>query len=260
MTPLELRQVTVEVAGARILSDVSIKVGERDFVALVGPNGGGKTTLLRVATGLQKPTGGTVTLAGTATAHLQPRARAARVAWLPQQALTRAELQGDRLVVTSRYRFDETIAAARSGAARALAAVGASALAERIITTLSGGEQQRIALAAVLAQETPLLLLDEPANHLDPVQQALLYRRLGSLWCSGLAVVCVTHDINLLRHVSGPAPVRVVGIARGVVRFDLPYGSPQLAPALSGLWGGRAHEVRGSHGLVYLVEPPEMME
>jgi len=129
-------------------------------------------------------------------------------------------------VTAARYRFSETHAAAEEGARAALEAAGAGHFADRTVTELSGGEAQRVAVAGLIAQETPLLLLDEPANHLDPAQQIELYSLIGRLWREGHGVLCITHDVNMLRYVGGP--VRVIGLGAGRVRFECEYDSPEL--------------------------------
>ena len=142
-------------------------------------------------------------------------------------------------VCAARFRFDEPFSAARAAGLRFLDRVGAAGFATRDLTTLSGGEQQRIALASLLAQEAPLLLLDEPAAHLDPRQQLEIHDLLVELWREGRGLLCTTHDINLLAHALRPAElgkVRVVGLHRGRLVFACAYDAPELAAHLSGLF------------------------
>lgn len=236
MSLLAVRGVSVRRGSSTLLDGVSFEVGAGDFVAIVGPNGGGKTSLLRAAVGLLPVDQGSVTLDARPLHAWRVRERAQRVAWLPQQALLSEPVAVDDVIAAARFRFDESPARASAVARRVLAEVGAAALQGRRVDTLSGGEQQRVALAALIAQDTPLVLLDEPANHLDPAQQAATYRWLGSLWHRGLAIVCVTHDINLLRYLGANAAPRVIGVAAASVQFDLAYDSGQLQGALSRLF------------------------
>jgi len=229
-----MRDVGVSVRGARLLHDVTLDVPPGGFVALVGPNGAGKTTLLRVLLGLARYSG-SARIGGDEARILKAQARAARVAWLPQQALVNEPISAREFVLGARYRFSETRPAALRGVEHALAEAGALAFADRAVTTLSGGEQQRVAVAALLAQEAPLLLLDEPANHLDPGQQVLLYELFGRLWRAGRSVLCVTHDVNLLAHVGGDP--MVVGLAKGEVKFRAGFQSDDLGGHLSELFG-----------------------
>jgi iron complex transport system ATP-binding protein len=232
---LELRSVQVRLLGRTLLDGVSLSVGRGEFVALLGPNGAGKTTLLRTALGLVRPVEGEVFLGGQRIDAVPPRARAALLAWLPQQALATEALSALDTVVAARYRFDETHASARDAARRALSRLGVAALSEQPVTRLSGGERQRVALAALIAQEAGVLLLDEPANHLDPAQQAETYALLAELVKEGVGVLCVTHDVNLLAYVA--ESVRVVGLTRGRLAFETRYDASDLPARLAELFG-----------------------
>ena len=187
-------------------------------------------------------------------AALSPRQRAGRVAWLPQHSQAAEELSALEVVMAARFRFDEPFAVTEREARKALTRVAVSEVAERALSTLSGGERQRVALAGLLAQAAPILLLDEPANHLDPAQQIDVYRLLGELWRQGASVVCVTHDVNLLRHLGDPERVRVAGVAGGKLRFECPLTAPELPGKLGELFGVRMHELSVSAQRVLLPE------
>lgn len=239
MATLEVDNVTVHANRVQLLDAVSVRIEAGEFVALVGPNGAGKTSLIRTALGLLRPTVGNVRLGGTSVAELPSRARAALAAWLPQQNGITEDLTVLELVCAARYRFQEGRATTLAAAKRALERVGVDSLAERPMARLSGGEQQRVAFAALLAQDAPLLLLDEPANHLDPAQQVALYGLVGALWREGLGVLCITHDVNLLAHAAREraAEVRVLGLNQGALAFDSRLDAPELAAHLSALFG-----------------------
>jgi iron complex transport system ATP-binding protein len=238
MIALEVDNVTVHANRAQLLESVSLRLGTGELVALVGPNGAGKTSLIRTALGLLQPTRGKVLLGGKPIGHLRARERAALAAWLPQQSGIVEDLTALELVSAARYRFQERRAMTLAAAKRALQRAGVESLAERLVTGLSGGEQQRVALAALLAQEAPLLLLDEPANHLDPAQQIALYELIGDLWREGMSVLCITHDVNLLAHAAREraADVRVLGLRKGALAFDSRLDAPELATHLSQLF------------------------
>ena len=250
---LKLEQVTVVRRGRALLDGVDLVLEPGALLALVGPNGAGKTTLLRVMLGLEAPSSGRALLGGNEVQRLATKARAARVAWLPQHSHAAEELSALDVVMAARFRFDEPFAFTRQEAKRALSRVGIADTATRALSTLSGGERQRVALAGLLAQQAPLLLLDEPANHLDPAQQIDVYRLLGELWREGNSVVCVTHDINLLRHL-GKAEVRVAGIAGGKLRFQLPLSAHELPQELGELFGVRMHALMLGDDRVLLPE------
>ncbi len=237
---LEFDGVSVTAGGRTLLDRVSLRLDAGGFVAVVGPNGAGKTTLVRAAVGLLRPTAGTVRLQGFDVATLDARRRAASLAWLPQHDAVREPVPALEYVAAARYRFRESHAASRDAARRALSRTRCDALVDRAMTSLSGGERQRVAVAALLAQDAAGVLLDEPANHLDPAQQIILYGLIGALWTEGRSVLCVTHDVNLIEFACGPerrSRVRVVGIAEGSVRFDEPYDSDTLPSRLSELFG-----------------------
>lgn len=235
---MELKSVSVRAGAKTLLEDFSLQVGEHDFVALIGPNGAGKTTLLRAALGLARIAAGSVLLSGRESARLRGRDRAALAGWLPQQALVAEPVSVIEMVTAARFRFSESHAASRKAAQVALARVGGSDFAGRPVTQLSGGEHQRVALAALIAQEAPLLLLDEPANHLDPAQQIGIYKLIGELWREGRAVLCVTHDLNLLRFAARePGGVRVVGMAQGRKAFETRLDEADLPAQFARLFG-----------------------
>jgi iron complex transport system ATP-binding protein len=251
---LKLENVSVVRRGRALLDSVSVTLRPGELLALVGSNGAGKTSLLRAMLGLHAPSRGQVLLNGAPLAALSPRERAARLAWLPQHSVGAEELSAQEAVVAARFRFDEPLSVAEREAHAALSRVGVASVATRALGTLSGGERQRVALAALLAQATPILLADEPANHLDPAQQIDVYRLLGELWREGKSVVCVTHDVNLLRHLGAAERVRVAGIAQGRLRFELPLDAEDLPQELGALFGVRMHALSLDGGRVLLAE------
>jgi iron complex transport system ATP-binding protein len=236
VTRLELRRVSIAAGKRRLLSELDFEISSGEFVAVVGPNGAGKTTLLRTALGLLHAEAGQVTLDGEPVRHLDARRRAGKLAWLPQQLTASEPLSALELVMAARFRFVEPESAAKKAALAALARLHAEGLAEARIDRISGGERQRVALAALLAQAAELLLLDEPANHLDPAHQAETYRLLGELWSEGFGIVCVTHDVNLLAHSGDPERLRVVGLRDGKATFSTHYADPALGARLSELF------------------------
>jgi iron complex transport system ATP-binding protein len=234
---LTLQQVSVTRQARKLLDSVNLTLEPGQLLALVGPNGAGKTTLLRAVLGLVAPDSGQTLLGDSAVAALGPRERAARVAWLPQHTSGGEDLSALEVVTAARFRFDEPFGVSAREARTALQRVGVAEVAERALSTLSGGERQRVALAGLLAQAAPLLLVDEPANHLDPAQQIEVYRLLGELWQQGKSLILVTHDINLLRHLGDAERVRVAGIAQGQIKFESSLTAPQLPEQLGQLFG-----------------------
>jgi iron complex transport system ATP-binding protein len=236
VTTIVVSDVTVVAQRSRLLDGFSLDIAPGEVVALLGPNGAGKTTLLRCILGLLRPTIGSVLLDGVETLALSAKRRAALVAHLAQNAVRDDMLTGLEYVAAARFRHAESRTASVRAARAALQRVDAQSLAERRLGPLSGGEHQRVALAALLAQEARVLLLDEPANHLDPARQAQSYALLGELQRAGQTLLIVTHDVNLLAHMAHPERVRVVGMQQGRRSFDLPYGVDSLCDALGELY------------------------
>jgi iron complex transport system ATP-binding protein len=201
-----------------VVRGASLVVERGRLSALVGANGSGKSTLIRLLAGLLKPTAGEVMLGGVPLERVDPRARARRVAYVPQTVSTVFPFTALEVVLTgrsphsSRFRFEtgRDVEAARA----ALAAVDAAHLETRPVTELSGGERQLVALARALAQEPECLLLDEPSAALDLKHRAGLIRHLRRLRDEqGMTALVVTHDLMLL----DPAFDRVHAVRLGEV-------------------------------------------
>ncbi len=251
---LRLQNVTVRRRDRALLDQIDVTLEAGQLLALLGPNGAGKTTLLRTMLGLVSADSGQVRLGDALLGALSPRQRAAGIAWLPQHSTAAEELSALDVVRAARFRFDEPFGVTTREARKALTRVGVATVAERAFGTLSGGERQRVSLAGLLAQDAPILLVDEPANHLDPAQQIDVYRLLGELWREGRSVVCVTHDVNLLRHLGDAEHVRVVGVAQGQLRFECPLSAAQLPDQLGELFGVRMHALALGEARVLLPE------
>jgi len=201
MSLAEVSHVTFGYRAAPVLRDVSFAIGAGELVALCGPNGAGKSTLLRLLLGLHAPSAGQVTLAGAPLSTLSRRQIARRAALLPQDAPADVPLSVREAVSLGRLphlgRLQPETAADADAVARALAATDTTALAERPVTELSGGERHRVHLARALAQEAPLLLLDEPIAGLDIAHQLAAMDLLRVTASEGRSVVVALHDLAL---------------------------------------------------------------
>lgn len=206
-----------------VLGGCDVAVDAASFVAVVGPNGAGKSTLLRVLAGLLRPLAGRVEVGGRDLASLSRAAVAREVAVVPQLFDTLFPFTLREVVALGRTArlgaLGHPSAVDAAAIERAIDALELRPLAERRIDQVSGGERQRAVLAMALAQETDVLLLDEPTVHLDPGHQLAtvgLLRRLAAE--RGLAVLAVMHDLNLAALAD-----RVVVLAAGrVVRAGAP--------------------------------------
>ncbi len=187
-------------AGWRLeVERLEVSPGER--VGIIGPNGSGKSTLLKIAAGVLRPDSGRVFQRGTELEALERREIARRIAYLPQTVSSMLDFTVEEVVRMGRYphlegfgrmrgRHDEVVEAT-------LDATGLVPLRTRPLSRLSGGEYKRVLLASVLAQEPEVLLLDEPTAALDVEHQVRLHRLFVALSRKGMAVVAVTHDLNL---------------------------------------------------------------
>ncbi|WP_407705931.1 ABC transporter ATP-binding protein [Streptomyces yaizuensis] len=190
-----------ETDGRALVDGVDLTARPGETVGLVGPNGSGKTTLLRCVYGALRPTAGTVLLDGDDLLALTPRARARRLACVPQDSPAEFELTVRQIVAMGRAphkRFWEPDTAADAARVEeALTRLAVDSLADRPFPSLSGGERQRALVARALVQRPSLLILDEPTNHLDIRYQLEI---LGLIRTLGTTSVLALHDLNLAAH------------------------------------------------------------
>ncbi len=197
MSPLiGLQDITLHGGGRVLVRDLNLTVQPAQRWAVLGPNGAGKSTLLAVMAGLRAPVRGTVQLCGRDVRGLQAAELAPLRALMTDRWTDPFAASVLDTVLTARYRFGEADAHGRQLAQHGLAILDALALAQRDVRTLSRGERQRVGLATALAQDTPLLLLDEPTAHQDPRHQALVMKVLCGLDQTGRACVASVHDMN----------------------------------------------------------------
>jgi iron complex transport system ATP-binding protein len=204
---IELADIEFAYDGATILRGLSLRVEPGEVVGVLGPNGSGKSTLLRIALGLLSPRRGTVRLGDVALAGLARRDVAQRVAALLQDESSAFPMSVKDCVLLGRYAHlpphGFEAAADLRAAEAAMAEVGVLPLAERTLTTLSGGERRRVMLARAFAQCAPALVLDEPAASLDLCHQLELFDRLRARADAGSAVLVSVHDLNLAARACG---------------------------------------------------------
>lgn len=230
-TPLEARAASIDYGRRRILQGATLALERGMVTALVGPNGCGKSTLLRTLARLARPSSGAVLLDGRDIHGAPTRDVAKRLAILPQGRDSPAGLTVRDLVAHGRYPHMGLLrrpnAQDADAVARALEATAMTPLADREVDTLSGGERQRAWIAMALAQETDILLLDEPTTYLDiryQLEVLTLVRRLNRE--HGITVLWVLHDLNQAAEHSD----RIVVMRDGRILAD---GAPRdvLTPA-----------------------------
>jgi iron complex transport system ATP-binding protein len=244
---MEARAIEVEIGGKRILRKADLALHKGELLAMVGPNGAGKSTLARAVSGLQRPSDGLVIWGGRDLQGLRGRHLARLRAFVPQRPRVPAGVSVRDAVTIGRSphvgplqrmgRHD------RDAVESAMERTHVTEFADRMLTTLSGGELQRVQIAVGLAQEAPVLIADEPTSHLDLGAAAAVAQLLRRLADDGLAVLLVVHDLSLAAAVAD----RVVVISKGRSVAD---GTPRqvlTAKRLREVWGVEA-KVRAGKG------------
>jgi iron complex transport system ATP-binding protein len=197
---LSATDLSVRLNGTLIVDGATLELKAGELTALIGPNGAGKTTLVRALAGLI-PAEGRIALDGRQLDALTTRERARHIAYLPQGHIFHWPMVVAAVVALGRYPHADAFAsltdADRAAVERALNATACGAFAARPVTTLSGGERARVALARALASEAPILLADEPTVSLDPRHQLVVMELLARAAHDGGAVLAILHDLTL---------------------------------------------------------------
>ncbi len=202
---------------------VSFAISSGESVAIVGPNGAGKTTLMLAMMGLLPIEAGRVLLVGRDVRQFASRKAIARqIAYVPQQYDGFCGFTVYDMVSAGRYAHKGPFALHTERDRRiindALAACGLAQLRDRIVSQLSGGERQKVWLAAAIAQQSPILFLDEPTTALDPKHQTELVAMLRRLHEAGKTLVVICHDLNLALALNA----RVLAVRQGELLYDEP--------------------------------------
>lgn len=254
--PLRAERVTLAYDRTDVVHDLSVTIPRASFTVIIGPNGCGKSTLLRALARTLRPRTGEVLLDGEPLTRLRSRDVARRLALLPQSPLAPEAITVGDLVARGRYPHQGLLRQWSAADARAVAdamhATEVAELRDRLVSTLSGGQRQRVWLAMALAQETDLLLLDEPTTFLDIAHQFEVMDLCARLHEDGRTLVAVLHDLNQAaryathlvamkagRVVAEGTPAEVVTPERIAEIFDLACrvvedpetGTPMVIPA-----------------------------
>lgn len=279
---IEAKHLTVHRLGRPVLRDVSLAIGEGEVVSIIGPNGAGKSTLMAALLGLVPPSSGMVHLDDSPIHRLHRRQIARRVAYVPQMHDGYLGFTVREIVEGGRYAHLDPLAPLSETDRRMIASAAAAAdvteLLDRSVDTLSGGERQKVWIAAALAQATPMLFLDEPTNALDPAHQVELIRIMrrfvvakdsgtpvaepsgarpprdlsdtpaganaaGKSALRGNSLLVISHDLNLPLALGG----RVLALSRGNVAFDAPVSTLLDEGRLENLFGTRFVIHRGDN-------------
>lgn len=233
-TALEVRDLRLSLGGHEVLSGVSFSVEKGEYCSVIGPNGAGKSTLLKCLNRLHERWTGEILIGGRSVKGLSQGEIARAVGYVPQFHEIPPDYGVEEFLRMSRYARPDGAAQEQAVIDRALAQVGMEAFRWRSMRTLSGGECQKVFLAAGLVQEAPLLLLDEPGTFLDPRYQNEVNRLLLKLNREdGVTILCVSHDLNSALMCSQ----RLLALKEGRVAYHLPPAELLAEGRLEALYG-----------------------
>lgn len=233
----------------RVLGNVSVQFPKGKVTSLIGPNGAGKTTLLMLIARLQQANGGEIAIDGRSIAAIKIQDYARLVATLRQSPDFHLRLTVEELVAFGRFPYSRgnLTAQDRQAIDEAIAFLSLESLRLAYVDELSGGQRQMAFLAMTIAQQTDILLLDEPLNNLDMQHAVRIMRALRRL-CDeqGRTVILVIHDINFAANYSD----HIVAMQGGAVRFSGPADEVVTEARLRALYGIDFHIVRNERGCV----------
>ena len=246
---IELSHLSAGYQGRPVVEDVSFSFAPGKVTVLLGPNGCGKTTLLKTALGLLAPLGGRVLYDGAGLDTLTPAEAARKAAYMPQNRHV-PRIEARRIALHGRFPYlsfprqyrPEDYAAADA----ALEAAGAADLAGRMMDTLSGGQRQKVYLAMALAQQAPTILMDEPTTWLDPKHQLEVMATARRLAAEGRAVGLVSHELSLALRTADQVALLAGGKLAAFGTPEQVYQSGALEEAF-GVKIGRSMAENGWH-------------
>ena len=246
---LSVESLTAGYGGRGVFADLSFALAPSTLTAIVGPNGSGKTTLLHPLCGIHPAARGEVRIGGDDLARLSRRDIARRAALVPQSVAIDFEVTLEEAVALGRYPWLGAIAPFsdrdRAAVEKAIRALDLDALRGRLLQNMSGGERQRVFLARAVAQETPLLLLDEPAAGLDLRYQQEIFARLRELAASRrMAILVADHHLNLVAATCD----RLLVLHRGRLTADGPPEEIVTEEMIRTVFGARMRVRRENGG------------
>lgn len=251
---IELKNLCGGYGTRQLLHNITVSLPDCSIIAVVGPNGCGKSTLLRTICGLIPPVRGEILLNGTAQQEYTQNQLARTVSFLPQNRVP-PSIQAETLVLHGRFPYmgyprhyrEEDKKIARE----AMEWAGISHLRHRNVSTLSGGEQQKVYLAMLLAQNTPIVLMDEPTAYLDISQKFDVIRLARDMKQAGKTVVMVLHDLELALKYAD----RILLMEQGNLRS---FGTPETVVSsgeLARVFQVRLQTLESSQGIQYFFCP-----
>lgn len=238
MSELTLDALTVRASSKTLLDNIAATVAPGRLTAIVGPNGAGKSTLLRAIAGIV-PSTGSICFGDTDLKSLKPLERARSLSYLPQAHELAWDISVADMIALGRFAYGAVPGRLdtddRAAIAQAMEATGCTPLADRAVTSLSGGEQALACLARVLAADTRVLLADEPAAALDPSNQYRAMECLAARAAAGCVVVVVLHDLSLVAQFADS----VLWLGDGKLVARSPASKPAFAEHVPALFARR---------------------
>jgi len=207
-TPIiQASDLNLRIGSTQLLDDASLAISTGERLAIVGPNGAGKTTLIRCLLGLTQPDSGSIKINGRPLAELSHTELARQLSYVPQQLAERISFTAMEFISMSRYAygggggggagFKQADQEGMEATEQAIELTGIDHLRHQALSTMSGGERQKVSIAAALAQQTPTLILDEPSAHLDPKQRDIIHGLLAKITREqNISLIVITHDLN----------------------------------------------------------------
>ncbi len=247
---LKITDLSVSYGDVEAIQNINLTVNEGEYLGIIGPNGGGKTTLISAVTGLIRPDSGTVRIFGE-----EGRAARSNIGYVPQNSkvsrdfpITVSETVMTAFLKGGAHPFRRFDSSDRKKALSYLEKLGLSELSERNVSALSGGEFQRLLIARALAGEPRLLVLDEPVSNVDPKSREVIYSLLESLNKEGQTILMVTHDLFAISSAVGS----IACLNRTLVYHGVPKITDEISHAMYGcpvdlIAHGVSHRVLGGH-------------
>ncbi len=247
--------LTIRLARTVVVENASLELRTGELTALLGPNGAGKTTLIRALAGVV-PADGRIEIGGRPLQAFSLRERARRIAYLPQGHIAHWPMDVASVVALGRHPHADAFAPPtegdRAAVRTALAATGLEPLAARSVTSLSGGERARVALARALATQASILLADEPTMSLDPRHQLVVMELLAQVAHGGRAVLAILHDLALAARFAD----RVLMMDRGRLVADGPARDVLTPDKIATVFGVEAAMTETSVGIIPILRRP----
>ena len=239
---LEVSGLGFTLNNKNILKDIKFSVRAGEYVSIVGPNGAGKSTLLKCLNRINKKVSGEIVLDGNPITAFTQKQIAKKISYVPQSDGRLTPFTVYEFITMGRYPYLSAFSSIkkedREIIKEAMNITGTAEFAERQLGTLSGGEKQKVFIAAAIAQNADIIMLDEPTTFLDPKHQVDIYATLRELnTIHKTTILSVTHDVNSALQTSD----KVIALQRGKIVFDGPSGSLADESTLEDIYGTPFH-------------------